>query len=396
MKIVYFYQYFTTPKGSYGTRVYEFTREWVKAGHDVTVVSSVYYKSDLRASGFIDNLVIDGVKIKLLNIWIDNKQSLVKRLWTFIAYGFLSSYYAVTLPADVVIASSGPLTVGLPGLIARYVRGRTLVFEVRDLWPQGAIELGLIKNRTLQRMAFWFERICYKASSHIITLSPGMSENIQSRFGFKNVTSVTNSANIDLFVPASNTELRNSLGAYAIYTGNVGEVNNSMWLVNAARVLKERNNQVKILMIGDGQQREKIEAIKNRERLDNLVIYKLMPKETLVAFIQNAIASLVPLKGQPILDTSSPNKFFESLACGVPVIQNTQGWMKDFLAEHELGFTLPPDDGEPLADLLMQMTNQPDEMTAMGKRARKIAEDMFDKKILANKMLYAIQEVHTR
>jgi len=396
LKIVYFYQYFTTPKGSYGTRVYEFTREWVKQGHDVTVVSSVYYKSDVRATRYIDDQVIDGVKIKLLNIWIDNKQSLLKRMWKFVAYSFLSSYYALTLPADVVIASSGPLSVGLPGLIARYIRGRKLVFEVRDLWPQGAIELGLINNKFVQRFAFWLEKRCYLAASKIVTLSPGMSQNIHDRYGLTNLVSVTNSANIELFKPGIDAEIQKTLWRYAIYTGNVGEVNNSMWLVRAARILKERKSEVSILIIGDGQQRQEIELIRDREQLNNLLIYALMPKEKLVAYIQNAMASLVPLKGQPILDTSSPNKFFESMACGVPVIQNTQGWMKDFLEEHKVGFTLPPDDGKPLADLLIRLAGQPNEILAMGRQARQIAEDMFDKKKLAAKMLAAMVEINPR
>src|SRR5699024_7074069 len=105
-----------------------------------------------------------------------------------------SSYYALRLKADVVIASSGPITVGIPGLLAKYIRGRKLVFEVRDLWPQGAIELGFIKNKYVQRFTYWFEKQCYKASSYIITLSPGMTADIRERFGYKNIDDVTNSA----------------------------------------------------------------------------------------------------------------------------------------------------------------------------------------------------------
>ena len=146
MKIVYFYQYFSTPKGSWGTRVYEFAKNWVEQGHEVTVVSSVYSKSDLSARGFIEDQYFEGIHVKVLNVRIDNKQHFLKRIWSFLLYGILSSYYALKLNADIVIASSGPITVGLPGLIARYLRGRKLVFETRDLWPEGAIELGIIKK----------------------------------------------------------------------------------------------------------------------------------------------------------------------------------------------------------------------------------------------------------
>jgi len=392
MKILYFYQYFTTPKGSYGTRVYEFTKEWVKQGHQVTVVSSVYYKSDLRATQFIDNRIIEGVNVKLINIFIDNKQSLLLRLWKFVQYGLMSGYYAITLPADVVIASSGPLTIAIPAFVARYIRGRRLVFEVRDLWPQGAIELGLIRNKWIQKIAYFLEAQCYRASHEIVTLSQGMTNDITSRFNFNNLTTVTNSANLELFKPEIDLEFKRQNGYYAVYTGNIGVVNNSFWLVEAARCLKLKGrSDLKIVLIGDGQQRDEILEVKKNEKLDGLIVLDLMPKHDVVKHISNAMVSLVPLKGSPILDTSSPNKFFESLACGVPVIQNTQGWMKDFLLEHNVGYTLRHDDANALADLLIHLSNQPSEIMQIGKRARQLAEEFFDKTKLASKMLSALE-----
>src|SRR5690606_15584636 len=152
MKIVYFYQYFSTPNGSWGTRVYEFAKEWVDQGHEVTVVTSIYSKSDLVAEKLVEDQVFEGIKVKVLNVIIDNKQSFIKRILSFIKYSLLSSYYAIKLPADVVIASSGPITIGIPGLISKYIRGRKLIFETRDLWPEGAIELGIIKNKNIKKI----------------------------------------------------------------------------------------------------------------------------------------------------------------------------------------------------------------------------------------------------
>jgi hypothetical protein len=139
LKILYFYQYFSTPKGAWGTRVYDFAKNWVAEGHEVTVVSAIYSKSDLSASRIVESQLHDGIQVKVINVRIDNKQSFGKRIWSFIVYMLYSSWYALRLPADVVVASSGPITVGFPGLIARIFRGKKLVFEVRDLWPAGAI-----------------------------------------------------------------------------------------------------------------------------------------------------------------------------------------------------------------------------------------------------------------
>ena len=393
MKILYFYQYFSTPKGSWGTRVYEFTKRWVELGHDVTVVTSVYSKSDLKAVKFIEDQEIDGIKLKVINVNIDNRQNIIKRIWTFIQFMMVSCWYAITLKADVVIASSGPITVGLPGLVARYFRGRKFIFEVRDLWPEGAIELNIIRNKFIIKLSYWFERICYKAASHIIVLSPGMKQNIYERFGYNNITSVTNAANIDLFsTPVMNPELHGlTEKKYALYTGNIGMVNNSNWLFDAAKLLQEKGRyDIKIVLVGEGQLKQELRERVIKECVENFIILDPLPKSELVGLIQNAFVSLVPLKGVKVLDTSSPNKFFESLAAGIPVIQNTGGWMKDYLEKYKIGYTVDPDNPIELVDLLIRLSDNDKELLEMKHKERERAAKDFDKKISADKTVGAI------
>ncbi|MEZ5045888.1 MAG: glycosyltransferase family 4 protein [Chitinophagaceae bacterium] len=396
MKIVYFYQYFSTPKGAWGTRVYEFASEWVKKGHEVTVVTSVYAKSDITASKLVEDKIYDGIHVKILNVLIDNKQSKTKRIASFLKYAILSTYYALTLKADIVIASSGPITVGIPGLLAKYIRGRKLVFETRDLWPEGAIELGIIKNKKLQKLAYWFEKTCYKASTLIVSLSPGMQKYIEEKHKHKNVISVTNAANIELFSTEKSVDADVPFKSYsyAIYTGNIGEVNNSYWLFEAAKILKEKGrDDIIILLIGEGQQKEELLCKAKEEQVSNFIIWNLMPKEKLVPIIQHALVSLVPLKGTPVLDTSSPNKFFESLAAGVPIIQNTNGWMKDFLEEHQVGYTINPNDAMALTQKLIELFDHQTIRIEKKQTAIALAKKHFDKNVLAQKMINAIEKI---
>lgn len=400
MKIVYFYQYFSTPKGSWGTRVYEFAKEWVEKGHEVTVVTSIYSKSDLTAKKLIEDQNYEGIHLKVINVRVDNKQPFLKRIWTFILYSALSSWYALTLPADVVIASSGPITVGIPGLIARLVRRRKLVFETRDLWPEGAIELGIIKNKWVIKLAFWFEKFCYQNSQLIVALSPGMKDYIDKKSGHPNVISVTNAANIELFAnPSPFVSIHPSLQPkhYAIYTGNIGLVNNCYLLLNAARIIqKSQQDDLKILIVGDGQLREEFLRIKESEGLDSLILHGLIPKTDLVGLIQNGLASLVPLANTPVLDTSSPNKFFESLAAGIPVIQNTHGWMKDFLETHQVGFTINHDDAAGLVAHLTALKNHPNQYSDMALKAKDIAKQEFDKSVLAARFLDSLEKLKAK
>lgn len=395
MKILYFYQYFSTPKGSWGTRVYEFGKEWVEQGHKVTVVTSVYIKSDLKSTRFIDTQYFDGIEVKIINIKIDNKLSFVKRIYGFLTYSLIASYFALTIKCDRVIASSGPITVALPGLIAKIFRRRKLIFEVRDLWPQGAIELGLLNNWIIKKIAFWIERLTYIKSDLIVALSPGMIVNINERYklGFKCI-SIPNSVDIALFstLNASNISMRDF--SYAIYTGNIGDVNNSIWLLNAARELKLRSiDDIKILMIGDGQLKESIKSTIENEKIDSLILLDLMPKNELIPLIQNALVSLVPLKGTPILDTSSPNKFFESLGAGIFVIQNTNGWMREFLQENEVGCTIDPNDHNALVNEIIRLNSLSNEdKLAIKNKCMEIAKQ-FDKKILSTRMINSISKL---
>lgn len=394
MRIVYFYQYFTTPKGSYGTRVYEFTKNWVQQGHDVTVVTSVYSKSDIKATHFLESQIIDGIHLKIINIRIDNKQSFIKRIFTFLVYSFFSIYYSLTLKFDVVIASSGPITAGIPGLFAKIFRGKKMVFEVRDLWPEGPIELGILNNKFIQKLSYWFERMCYKHSKLVVALSPGMQSNIVERYPKTNVISVTNSANIALFSsPKKELEHPTLKGKkYAIYTGNIGRVNNSDLLMRAAQKLNEiSRNDIHIVLIGDGQQKSDLAA--KAEGISNFHILDLMPKKDLVNFVKNAFVSLIPLHNTPMLSTSSPNKLFESMAASVPVIQTTNGWIKDLLDSVQCGFTVSPTDETELVEKLILLADHPEMVYKFGLNAQQFAQSNFDKDILSNKMLNAILSI---
>ncbi len=394
MRIVYFYQYFTTPKGSYGTRVYEFTRRWAAQGHDVTVVTSVYYKSDLRATKLVEDQEIDGVKLKVLNVQISNKQSSLKRVWTFVLFAVLSSWFALTLKADVVIASSGPLTIGIPGLVARYLRGRRFVFEVRDLWPDVPIELGLLRNPVAQFGARVLERRCYRAADAIVALSPGMAEHIRSRHAVDRVVCVPNAADNDLWTavdPGWQLPTWAEGRKLALYSGNIGHINNSELLFEAAIELKRLGREdIIIMLVGDGQLRGNLTQRCEEMGLSTFRILGLMPKTELRHWVQRSLCSVVPLQSAPILDTSSPNKLFDSLAAGVPVIQTTNGWIKDFLTRHGCGITVSPTDAKELAGALVSLADSQELWSSMGENAKKAAKTEFDRDRLSALMLEAV------
>ena len=167
-------------------------------------------------------------------------------------------------------------------------------------------------------------------------------------------------------------------------------------MVDAARNLKNKNiYNIKIVLIGDGQLKPEIISIIKKEKLINLIHFNLMPKERLVPFIQNANVSFVPLSPNPILDTSSPNKFFESLAAGVPVIQTTKGWIKDYIEINNVGFNLEGSDSESLSELLIKLKNNPKILDNMKQNSRKCAVRDFDQIALSDLYLSSLLKLQT-
>jgi len=398
VKIVYFYQYFSTPKGSWGTRVYEFCKEWVAQGNEVTVVTSIYAKSDLVASKLIEDQFIDGIHLKIINIKLDNKEAFFKRVYSFLSYSFISLWYALSLNADIVIASSGPITAGIPGLAARWLRRRKFVFEVRDLWPDGAIELGQLKNPVLIWAARTLEKFCYLSAHKVVVLSDGMASHINKRFKNLKISVVTNFADTSIFYEKkSNLNLPRLFfdNKVAIYAGNIGEVNNSYLLLRVAqRLEKIGRGDIKILIFGDGPLKSELKAFKNKLKINNLIIDDLIPKSQLLSYYRHSIASIVPLKNIPVLATSSPNKLFESLAAGVPVIQTTNGWISDFIAKNNCGFTVDSENEAQLVEKLVYLADNPQIHKTMSINCISAASLYFDKKILSLKMLDILKRVY--
>lgn len=390
MRIVYLYQYFSTPKGSWGTRVYEFARRWVASGDRVTVITSVYDKSDLEPARFISTHTVDGIDVIVVNIRLSNKHGLLARLLSFAGYAVVASWYAATMPADVVIASSGPITVGLPGLVARYLRGRRVVFEARDVWPDGAIETGMLRSALLIRAARLFERLCYRAASRIVTLSDGMAEVIRRRCGETPVEVVTNAADLELF--REEREMGETFHAlrqrpYVVYAGTLGLANACGQILEAARLLADRaGGPIEVVILGDGVERLWLQARARELGLTNVHFLGLVTKEEVGTWLRGARASLLVFRNVPILSTNSPNKFFDSLAAGCPVIQNTSGWIKRLLERHDCGITVPADDPRSLAAAMERLCSDDELRRELGRNARALAEEQFERSALANKM----------
>ena len=389
MRVLYFYQYFNTPRGSYGGRMYEFARRWVNAGHEVTVVSSVYDKSDLRPKSFLSRHRIDGIDVRIINLTLSNRHGFLHRVMTFAAYAAVACWYALVLPADVAVSSSGPLTVGLPGLVARYLRGRPLVFEVRDLWPEGAIQLGILRNPWLIALARAFEKMCYRASTRVVALSPGMASWIQERHKGLRISVIPNASDNQLFESGREAVRLPRWAAgkrLVIYAGALGIVDDVGQIVEMAPLLEERED-VQIVIIGDGRQRPQLEARAAELGLRNLTFLGLLPRTSVMGWLAHAACALFVCRNTRFIDTASPNKLFDAFAAGLPVVQVSQGWIKELFEREQCGLTVPQDDPASLARAILRVLDEPGLNRLFRENSKRLARQVFDRDLLAGEML---------
>lgn len=401
MRILYFYQYFTTPRGAWSTRAYEFARRWVEAGHRVTVVTSVYDKSDLEPSGLVARRWIDGIDVRIVGVELSNKHGFLRRLASFAAYAKIASWIALVHPADVVVCSSGPITVGLPGLVARWLRRRPLVFEVRDLWPEGAIQLGVLENRAAIGLARRFEALCYRAAARVVALSPGQADDIRRRFPAVRPAVVPNASDNDIARQARAAEDREGEAALpawargrslALYAGTLGLIDDGSQLVDLAAELARRGrDDIAVVVVGDGAERPRLEAGAAERGLANIRFLGLAPRLEVFRWLLRARVALFTVKDVPFLATASPNKLFDAFACARPVVQTTDGWIGELLATERCGLTVPAGDTAAMADAVVRLTDDDELHGELAANARRLASERFDRDHLAAAMLAEIE-----
>jgi glycosyltransferase involved in cell wall biosynthesis len=395
MRILIFYQYFGTPKGGWSTRYYEFTRRWVKEGNEVTVVTSPYYKSDIRTDKFIGRTSIEGVNLIIINSPDSNKDTFFKRAWNALRFSLVSIYFALKEPHDVVISSSGPITTAVPGLISKWLRGKKLVFEVRDLWPKGGIELGKLSNPFIKRLALGFERLIYKNSDLVVTCSSGMEDGVKEVVANVKTMVVPNSSDVSLFssdagLPQFPNGLNPNLPIF-IYAGSLGLMDDCGQILKGIKAAEDLD--LVVVFIGDGAEKELLQQLTKEYGLEKKVWFLgLIPKVEVVKWLQLARASFVTFRDLPVLHTSSPNKMFDSFAAGVPIIQSTRGWIAELVRDNECGINVDPDLPEDIASALRLFVENPDLAKKMGKNALQLAKTEFSRDSLSNKFLKGIQQ----
>ena len=395
MRIVYFYQYFGTPKGSWSTRVYELCKEWIASGNQVTVVTSPYEKSDIKAEGFISKQNIDGIDLVVINSGDSNRLPVWRRVLRSMRFSLISVYYALTLKYDVLISSSGPITVGIPLIFARKFRRKTCFFEVRDLWPEGGIEMGKITGKLQIRLARWFEKQCYKHAKAVVTSSPGQKEHIARRYPKLEIQVIPNASDVHVFGQKSESRLPGWTEGKQLFThiGSLGLIHNMSYWMKVAEELQElEGHTIELVFIGDGAERQSLEEWKKKKSLNLVHFLGLKPKTDLPVWVQASVATLFATLDNPVQDTCSPNKIFDSFAAGVPIVQTSNGWIRDLVRDKQCGINVDLNDPKDCAQQMIRLSKDTELREQLSRNARNLAEGEFNRSRLAAEYLEIINE----
>ncbi len=401
MKVLYFHQHFTTPEGSSGTRSYEFARALLERGHHVTMVcgSSRWAGLGSGEAGRVFRGRVDGIEVVSFPLEYSNHDGLLQRSLTFARFAVRSLAVAVQGGCDLIFATSTPLTAGVPGIAARWLRGRRFVFEIRDLWPELPRALGM-RNPILLGAMSALEWSGYRSAHACIGLAPGIVEGIRRRSqAGKPVAMIPNGADLDVFRPGQRSELRvNGIGQddfVAAFTGAHGVANGLDAVLDAAEVVQARGlERIKFLFIGDGGEKPRLVQEARRRELSNCLFLQPIPKRKLADMLGCIDCGLMVLKNVPAFYYgTSPNKFFDYIACGLPVVNNYPGWLADLIREHACGVAVPPDDPDSFADALEDLARNRDQSRVMGARARSLAERSFDRRELSKQFVDFVESV---
>jgi len=402
MKVLYFHQHFSTPQGAAGTRSYEMSRALIKAGHEVTLVCGSYGGGD---TGLTDSYykgvrkgTVDGIHIIEFELPYSNTDGFLKRTGVFFKFALKSIKVALTREYDLVFATSTPLTAGIPGIFARWLRGKRFVFEVRDLWPELPREMGVVKNPVVLWMMGVLEWASYRSAHACIGLSPGIVEGIKKRSVKSNkITMIPNGCDLELFTD-NNIEPKRPEGVddshlLAVFTGTHGLANGvGAALDAAAELLKRGRTDIKFCFIGQGKEKPQLVKRATDEELTNCIFLDPVPKIELVAYLKGADIGLQMLRNVPVFYYgTSPNKFFDYIAIGLPVLNNYPGWLTDMINENKNGFAIPPDDNISFANALEYAADNRSELLGMGEKSQKLA-NQFDRKKLSNDFVVWIEE----
>lgn len=403
MRVLYFHQHFSTPNGSVGIRSYEMACRLLARGHQVTMVCGSYGGGE---TGLEDPFVkgkrrgtVGGINIIEFDLAYSNSDGFIKRALTFLKFALRSISLVFSEKYDLVFATTTPLTAGIPGIFARWLRRKPFVFEVRDLWPELPKAMGVISNPLVLGLMSILEWVSYRSAHRCIGLSPGIVEGIAARgVSAERIELIPNGCDLDIFSANEKKWRPDGVKAddlMALFAGTHGIANGLDAVLDVAAELNRRKrNDIKLVLIGQGKLKPNLVERARLESLDNIVFHKPVSKKQLAGLMSSADLGLQVLANVPAFYYgTSPNKFFDYISAGLPVLNNYPGWLAEIIKKNNCGYVVAPNSAIAFADALEHAASNRSSLIEMGTSSRLLAKNCFARSKLSNQFVGCLEKV---
>jgi glycosyltransferase involved in cell wall biosynthesis len=401
MHILLIHQAFAALDEPGGTRHAEMASYLASQGHRVTIISSpVSYltgQASHKNAGWRERSEPQpGITILRVYTYAALHRSFFHRILAFFSF-MVSSFLAgiQVRKVDLVWGTSPPIFQGLTAWLVARLKRIPFLFEVRDLWP--AFAVGVLRNPFLIRASQGLEHFLYSHADRVIVNSPGFIDHV-TQGGARRVELVPNSADPDMFTPAALGEAfrqaNNLVGKFIIlYAGAHGMSNDLPVVLEAARRVQS-DPGIAIVMLGDGKEKKALQWA--AQGLGNVLFLPPVPKTQMAAALAAADACIAILKPLEMYKTTYPNKVFDYMAAGRPVLLVIDGVIRKVVEEAGAGVFIPPGDASALADAMLSLAATPQKAAEMGCRGRLAIEHEFNRIEIAKKMLLVLEELERK
>ena len=402
MHILLIHQAFTALDEAGGTRHHELARYLAAHGHRVTVIASpVSYltgKARYKHIAWVERQQ-DGELITILRTYTYPAlhRSFVHRVFSFLSFMFSSFIIGLRVKkVDLVWGTSPPIFQGITAwALARFKRAPFL-FEVRDLWPAFAIAVGVLRQPLLIRLSEWLESFLYRQANMVMVNSPGFIEHVGVR-GARRVELVPNGTDTSMFNPEEDGEkfrhTHKLEGKFiALYAGAHGMSNDLGVILEAANLLRERKD-ISFVLLGDGKEKPALEAKAIELNLETVRFIPPIPKIEMPSALAAADACIAILKPIEMYKTTYPNKVFDYMAAGRPVVLAIDGVIRQVIEQARGGIPVQPGDPVALADAVRTLADNPSMGREMGRQARTYVETQFNRARLADQLMTLLEEL---
>jgi glycosyltransferase involved in cell wall biosynthesis len=406
MRILYVSQYFPPEMGAPSARVHELSREWVRQGHEAAVITAFpHHPTGNKAPGDRWKLTrrenVDGIDVIRTYVWAAPNKGTIKRMMSYASF-MLSAMTIGRLRAsrpDVVIGTSPQLLCAVGGYVIARTMSRPFVFEVRDLWPEGILAVGAIREGLLIRILKRVVRHLYDRSALILTVGEGYRTLLREKHGVPDsrMGVVPNGIEASLFQPGPrDNDVRKQYGwgdrFVAMYVGTHGMAHGlDMVLETASRLRAETN--VLFVFVGEGAEKENLKQLAERQGLDNVQFIDQQPRERIPEFYSACDVGVVVLRDLPLHQGSLPSKIFEYWGMERPILLGVGGDAQRIVEDSRAGECVPSGDVEAMVRALRRLSTRRDELIEMGRRGRRYVLQHYDRKKLAGDYLEILRGV---